>query len=154
MYESSAGETLLCLSGSSNAMNQKNNHRNPRTPIVMNAQRQLNVVANQTVAKETITPTFVPELNKPVANARSFCGNHIATALIDAGKFAASAIPRKNRTTANPTTVATNPCAAAINDHKISAPAKLAFTPKRSIAVPTREGNAAYAAVNANVTQP
>ncbi len=47
----------------------------------------------------------------PVASARSFCGNHIATALMDAGKLAASATPRMNRMMTKPTTVATRPCA-------------------------------------------
>jgi hypothetical protein len=52
---------------------------------------------------------FVPELNRPVAKALSFCGNHIATALMDAGKLAASATPRKKRTSTKPSTVPTKP---------------------------------------------
>jgi hypothetical protein len=50
-----------------------------------------------TVMNETITPTFVPELNNPVASARSRCGNHWPIALIDAGKLPASRERREHR---------------------------------------------------------
>ena len=90
----------------------------------------------------------------PVANARSCCGNHIATALIEAGKLAASAKPSMKRTMTKPTTVATRPCAAAANDHRTSAPASAFLTPNRSMKMPITDGNIAYANVNANVIQP
>ena len=109
----------------------------------MNAHCQPNRSASMTTANEIITPTLVPELKMPVASARSFCGNHIATALIDAGKLAASAAPRRKRTAANPKTVLTRPCAIAMSDHMTSAPARLALTPKRSMNRPMMEGKAA-----------
>ena len=65
--------------------------------------------AIHTMPPETITPMLVPELKMPVASARSFCGNHMPTALIDAGKLAASAKPRMKRTITKPRTVATRP---------------------------------------------
>ncbi len=40
---------------------------------------------------------FVPELNSPIARARSFFGNHSATVLIDAGNVPASPNPRPKR---------------------------------------------------------
>src|SRR5690606_14099046 len=122
--------------------------------MAMKATCQLNVVASHTVMNETITPTFVPELNSPVANARSRCGNHIAAALMEAGKLAASATPRKKRTSTKPSTVPTKPCAAAMSDQSTSATARLFLTPQRSIPRPVIEGTAAYATVNANVIQP
>jgi hypothetical protein len=50
--------------------------RKPIAPMMMNAICQPNDVAISTVTNEIITPTFVPELNSPVARARSRCGNH------------------------------------------------------------------------------
>jgi len=44
-----------------------------------------------------IAPVFVPALKMPVANARSFLGNHSATALMAPGKFADSATPSNAR---------------------------------------------------------
>src|SRR6185436_2052301 len=123
-------------------------------PIDRNAIFQLVCVAIHTTTPETITPTLVPELNSPVASARSFCGNHIATALMDAGKFAASARPSTKRTIMKPTTVPTRPCAAAATDQRINAPANAFFTPNRSTKKPTSDGNIAYAQVNAVVIQP
>ena len=90
-----------------------------------------------------MTPTLVPELKMPVASARSFCGNHMPTALMEAGKLAASAMPSTKRTMTKPSTVATRPWAAAASDHSTSAPASAFFTPKRSTNTPMSEGNAA-----------
>src|SRR4051812_32416268 len=119
-----------------------------------NASCQLACVAIHTTRPETMTPTLVPELNKPVASARSFCGNHMATALMDAGKLAASASPSTKRTIMKPTTVPTSPCAAAASDHRISAPASAFLTPNLSTKNPMSDGNIAYAHVNAVVIQP
>ena len=124
------------------------------TPIDRNAYCQLLCVAIQTTTPETMTPTLVPELKRPVASARSFCGNHMATALIEAGKLAASARPSTKRTTMKPATVPTSPCAAAAADQRISAPARAFFTPNLSTKKPISEGNIAYAHVNAVVIQP
>src|SRR4029079_19507097 len=51
-----------------------------------------------------IAPMLLPELNKPVAKARSFLGNHSLTPLIDAGKLPPSESPSANRAAQNPTT--------------------------------------------------
>ncbi len=45
---------------------------------------------------------FVPELKMPVANARSFFGNHSAVVLIAAGKLPPSPSPSRNRAMAKP----------------------------------------------------
>src|SRR5580698_1629638 len=49
-----------------------------------------------------------PELNRPVARARSSEGNHSVVALIAAGKLPDSPRPRKMRAMQNPTTVVTS----------------------------------------------
>ncbi|MNN94393.1 hypothetical protein D3C81_2130060 [compost metagenome] len=41
-----------------------------------------------------MAPILVPALNRPVAKARSFLGNHSATALMPPGKPPASPTPR------------------------------------------------------------
>ena len=80
---------------------------------------------------DTITPTFVPELNNPVASARSRCGNHCPIALIDAGKFPASAAPRKNRATAKPIVPRASAVSIDIVDHATSAMARPSLHPHR-----------------------
>ena len=50
----------------------------------------------------SISPRFDPELNIPVASARSFFGNHSETVLMQAGKFPASPRPRAKRAPAKP----------------------------------------------------
>ena len=54
--------------------------------------------------KAKTTPTLVPALKIPVANPRSFLGNHSATVFTAAGKWPASPIPKNMRATLNPTT--------------------------------------------------
>ena len=127
---------------------------NPIAPIAMNANCQPNRSATITVMNDTITPTFVPELNKPVASARSRCGNHWPIALIDAGKFPASAAPRKKRATAKPIVPRASAVSIDIVDHATSAMARPVFTPSVSMTRPAIDGKAAYAAVKANWIQP
>ena len=50
----------------------------------------------------TMAPILVPELNIPVARALSRLGNHSATVLMEAGKFADSPTPSMNRQKLNP----------------------------------------------------
>src|SRR5438045_9478775 len=57
------------------------------------------------MAKVSITPTLVPELNTPLGKARWRLGNHSATAFTEAGKFAASPMPRQKRAAAKPRVV-------------------------------------------------
>src|SRR3954464_3697270 len=74
----------------------------PSAPVVMNAIRQPNRSEIHLTSRGVrIAPTFVPELNIPVANARSFFGNHSATAFTDAGKLPASPMPKLNRAASN-----------------------------------------------------
>ena len=69
----------------------------------MNAPRQPHrTLIHATTTGASMAPTLVPELKIPVASARSFFGNHSATALMLAGKTAASPKPRANRETAKP----------------------------------------------------
>jgi hypothetical protein len=65
---------------------------------------QVNVIHGTAIGASS-APTFVPELKRPVASARSFLGNHSATALIEAGKLPASPSPSANRARLNPATV-------------------------------------------------
>ena len=62
------------------------------------------IVIHGTTSGATSAPTLVPELNTPVASARSRFGNHSATALIDAGKLPASPRPSPKRARLNPAT--------------------------------------------------
>ena len=71
----------------------------------MNAYRQPKyTVTNDTITGVINAPTFDPELNHPVASARSFFGNHSETDFTAAGKLADSPIPRKNLANPNPAT--------------------------------------------------
>src|SRR6266540_576557 len=81
-------------------------HRKPSDPVRMNAQRQPHVSAIQgTRSGVTIAPVLVPALKIPVASARSFFGNHSATALIAPGKLADSPSPKRARAAENPAVV-------------------------------------------------
>ena len=75
----------------------------PIEPVMTNAHRHPHVTAmNGTVRGAMIAPMLAPELNMPVANARSFFGNHSATVLIAEGKLPASLKPKAERTTPKP----------------------------------------------------
>src|SRR5258707_15582962 len=67
-------------------------------PTITKAQRQPSqtVKGGATIGVRT-APTFVPELKIPVASARSFFGNHSATALMLAGKTPDSPSPSAER---------------------------------------------------------
>src|ERR1700730_10418988 len=72
-------------------------------PAIINAACQLQVSAiHGKMIGAMIGPTFAPELNKLVAKARSFFGNHSATVLIEVGKLPASVIPKQARATKKP----------------------------------------------------
>ena len=55
-----------------------------------------------------IAPVFVPALKIPVARARSFCGNHSATVLMEPGKMADSPRPSIARANEKPVAVRAN----------------------------------------------
>ena len=67
-------------------------------------------VIHGTTNDARMAPMLGPELNHPVAYARSFFGNHSAIALIAAGKLADSPSPRENLATAKPKTDVASAC--------------------------------------------
>ncbi len=77
-------------------------------PVIMNAHCQPHCEAiNGTVSGARIAPTLAPELKIPVADARSFLGNHSATVLIAAGKLPASLTPKAALATMKPSVLLT-----------------------------------------------
>src|SRR5690348_17299357 len=84
---------------------------NPASPATTKAicQAQVSAIQGMTIGA-MIGPKFEPELNRLVANVRSFFGNQRATVLIDEGKLPASLIPRHMRARANPPTLDTSAC--------------------------------------------
>src|SRR4029453_10821881 len=95
-----------------------NSQRNPTEPVMIKAARQPQVsTIHGTTSGVTIAPTFVPALKIPVANARSRAGNHSATVLMDAGKFADSPSPRAKRAALKPAAVRASACAIAAMLH-------------------------------------
>ena len=64
----------------------------PLPPMARNAACQPHVAASAAIGPIIIAPTFVPVLKMPVAKARWRLGNHSATALTHAGKFAAQGL--------------------------------------------------------------
>src|SRR5207237_2333939 len=80
---------------------QKEVKRKQVPPFPTNATRHpQHKLIHATSPDASIAPTLVPALKIPVASARSFFGNHSATALILAGNIAASPKPRIQRATA------------------------------------------------------
>src|SRR5258708_26817299 len=89
-----------------------------KAPVNRNANCQPTRRAIQgTASGAIVAPALVPELNMPVARARSFLGNHSATVLIAAGKLPDSPKPRAKRTTPKPSTLRTKGCAVAARLH-------------------------------------
>ena len=73
--------------------------------MITNAQYQPQcIVIHGTTSGVRRAPMLVPELKRPVANARSFLGNHSAVTLTAAGKFPASPNPSASRATMKPAT--------------------------------------------------
>src|SRR5918994_6181341 len=105
MCASSAGLTRGCDSGAPNSGSHNAIQKNPIAPVATNAQYHPKlIVIHGTINGAATAPILVPELKRPVANARSFSGNHSATVLIAAGKLPASPMPSANRAAMNPAT--------------------------------------------------
>src|SRR5882672_6382895 len=103
MWSSSAFERRGCASGLAYSGIQKASHKKPIAPVRIKAHCHPQWMAIQgTVSGATMAPTLDPALNKPVAKARSFLGNHSAVVLIAAGKFPDSPTPRAARATPKP----------------------------------------------------
>src|SRR5690554_340930 len=66
MYASSPGVTLGDFSGESKPLFQKNRKTRPSRPMTTKAHCQPYSRASHTVSGDAITPTQVPELNRPV----------------------------------------------------------------------------------------
>src|SRR5688572_11971018 len=95
-------------------MIQKISQIKPIAPVQINACLHPNAPnIHGTITGAITAPILVPELNMPVASARSFLGNHSATALIAVGKLPASLIPRKALTAPNPNVDFTAACSIA-----------------------------------------
>src|SRR5213076_2596986 len=102
MCASSSLETRGFDSGLRYRASQRRSQKNPSEPVAMKAHCQPHVSAIQGTRRGVIiAPVFVPALKIPVASARSFLGNHSATALMAPGKFADSATPSRARAAEN-----------------------------------------------------
>ena len=123
--------------GARYSVNQRTSHSRSSAPVAMNAQRHPSqrVIAG-TSSAATITPTLLPALKIPVASARSFCGNHSATALTAAGKFPDSPAPSRARATPKPATVRARACPMAARLQTSTASASPKRTPIRSMTRP------------------
>ena len=85
----------------------KNAPRQPSTWPPMETPLSTGISAPSAMGTK-MPPTLDPELNKPVASARSFLGNHSATVLMAAGKLPPSPRPSKMRTRKNPAMLVTS----------------------------------------------
>src|SRR5262245_48786835 len=127
--------------------------RKPNAPVATNAHRQpYATVIQGTTRGATTAPILVPALKIPVANARSFLGNHSATALIDAGKLPDSPIPRAKRAAPKPNTERASACPIAARLQTTTANENPFRTPSQSMIRPTTSNPIAYAVVKAKTT--
>src|SRR4051794_37104742 len=122
MYASSDLLTRGCSAGTRYSGSQNATQISPAAPVMTKAACQPQVIVIQgTRIGARMAPMFEPELNRPIANDRSFLGNHSATVLMAAGKLPASATPRKTRQTPKPKAVFANAWAMLAMLQKISA---------------------------------
>src|SRR3954462_13776499 len=93
-------------------------HTPPNTDVSRKQARQPYIAFSATNAGgPIIDATFEPALNTPVAKARSFLGNHSATALMAAGKLPASPRPSMARQKPKPSVDRDSACSPAATDH-------------------------------------
>src|SRR5262245_880796 len=93
-------------------------HTPPIAAVITKAMRHPYCsVSHGTKSGVRIAPAFEPELNSPIAKARSFFSNHSDTVFTAAGKFPASPKPRAARAIPNPSAEGAIPCAAAAALH-------------------------------------
>src|ERR1035437_8365755 len=108
---SSCCDTFLCPCGGPYSSSHATSHRKPSAPVIRNVDCQPYLVASHgTVRGATTAPIFDPELKIPVACARSLRGNHSATVLMQAGKFADSPNPSRVRATPNVNALVAHAC--------------------------------------------
>src|SRR6266581_3518649 len=97
---------------------QARNHTTPSAEVSRKQPRHPNTAFKATNAGgPIIAATFVPALKTPVAKARSFLGNHSATALMAAGKFPASPKPSMALQKPKPIVERASTCNPAAKDH-------------------------------------
>ena len=119
-------------------MNQKIIQTNPKAPVIINAACQPHNATMAGIASgATMAPTFVPELNIPMASALSFLGNHSAIALFAAGKLPDSLIPRSPLQNPKPSTPFARACPIAAMLQKNTETPYPNFVPNLSISLPT-----------------
>ena len=116
---------------------QAASHTNPIAPRRTKAacQPQFTAIQGTTSGVKT-APIFAPELNIPVASARSLRGNHSVTALTAAGELPASPNPSAKRATPNPITLWASPCAAQAALQRATDNEYPARAPSRSMSEP------------------
>src|ERR1700683_5151673 len=112
MYSNSAGEQDGCSCGGRKTTSHSPSHMNPTPPNRKKAERQPQCTAiHGTMRGVAIAPRLLPALKIPVASARSFLGNHSATAFRLAGNTADSPNPKAKRATRKPVNELARPCA-------------------------------------------
>src|SRR5882672_8698964 len=103
MCSNSACEQEECSCGRRYTHNHNASHTNPKPPSRKKAGRQPQRTAIQgTINGVAMAPRLLPALKIPVASARSFLGNHSATAFRLAGKTADSPKPKAKRAATKP----------------------------------------------------
>src|SRR5258708_1309257 len=99
-------------------MNHTGSHRKPSPPMMAKQACQLNAVASQmNIGGPIMLAKFVPQFTMPMEVARCSGGNHPATPLLHAGKFADSPKPRSQRSSANCTALRAKALSMAAADH-------------------------------------
>src|SRR5262245_24477152 len=150
MWASSACETRRCFRGDLYIVHHTRTQTNPNAPVATKAHCQpYATVSHGTVRGATTAPTFVPELKMPVANARSFLGNHSATVLMEAGKPPASPNPRAKRAALKPMTERASEWPIAAKLQTMTASDSPFRAPSRSMSLPDTNNPMAYASWNA-----
>ena len=128
-------------------MSQNTSHTNPKQPATTKVPRQALAGPNRlhwlnkatktvTTTGATMLPTLAPALKIPVAYARSRLGNHSATVLMQAGKFAASPRPSRNIASAKLATENAAPGSMAATLHRQMAIANALRVPSLSVSPP------------------
>src|SRR3954471_8447942 len=117
--------------------NQKTTQMNPRAPVSYKATCQPQAaVTNPAINGANSPPILLPELNTPVARARSRTGNHVATHLMQVGKLPPSPSPSTTRAIVKPATEATKPWAVEAKHQTVHATARPIRTPTLSVKAP------------------
>ena len=132
----SAGSTVGPVSDRWHQRCHSQTQTNPSDPGTMNAHCQPSDCMVQTVIGGVLmAPRRAPNTNIGRAVARSLAGNHCATALLAAGKFAASARPRTTSKCKKLQSPQPRACKIVARLQKMAARPKARWEPRRSIKV-------------------